>query len=267
MKTLTMRSTRTPAVFVAAVLMAVMLIPSLFSPAGAADGCGQYSFGFTGTRLLNDGISDVAGPFPIELPAGTYTVTLVAHDHHDTQVDVPTQPGEQYVVVLDSGYTSGPSTDIADDETITTTVFVNQVIEASSAITVRHLGVPGINSVDVVCVGFTPEPTIAPSNPLDPPTDVVVDPPVQDIGDPATVVREPPSVTTPSDASGDTDPVPATGDPVVPEVKGVVVAPAAQLAITGPRNHATSMILLGVLMVSVGAILVRRERRLATTNG
>jgi len=42
--------------------------------AGAQNGCGEYSYGFAGTRLLNDGISDSAGPFTIDLPAGTYDV-------------------------------------------------------------------------------------------------------------------------------------------------------------------------------------------------
>jgi LPXTG-motif cell wall-anchored protein len=230
-----------------AALFSAVLIPALSATAGASDGCGQYSYGFTGTRLLNDGISDMAGPYSIDLPAGTYTVTLVAHDHHDTQVGVPTQPGEQYVVILDSGYTSPPSTDIADDATVTTTVFPGQVIGASTSIAVHHGGVPGINSVDVVCVGFTPG-AHSDDVPAQPDIEAPVEEPVQDIGDPVGIVREP-EIVPPAE--------------ITTEVKGTVEAPPAapQLALTGPGAHAQAMVLLGVVMMSFGALLVRRERR------
>ncbi len=262
-----------------AVLLGAIVAPALFSRAGAATGCGDYSYGFEGTRLLNDGISDVSGPYPIDLPAGVYTVTLVAHDNHDTQVNVPTQSGEQYVVELDSGYTSPPSTDIPDDKILTTTVFTNQTVGASTQITVRHGGEPGINSVDVLCVGFTPEdsqdpdaevptpepPAIEPP-PIETPTsdDPVVeeptpenpvteppatDPPVQDISDPVSVTRIPQIVP------------PAV---VVPEVSGTVELPPVtpQLAITGPGAHAELLVSVGAVLVSLGVLLVRRERRL-----
>jgi LPXTG-motif cell wall-anchored protein len=246
------------ALVVTAALFMAVLIPALSATAGASAGCGQHSYGFTGTRLLNDGISDMAGPYSIDLPAGTYAVTLVAHDHHDAQVGVPTQPGEQYVVVLDSGYTSPPSTDIADDATVTTTIFPGQVIGASTSITVRHGGVPGINSVDVVCVGFTPEadsdaviegPSIpADDVPAQPDIEAPAEEPVQDIGDPVGIVREP-EIVPPAE--------------ITTEVKGTVEAPPAapQLALTGPGAHAQTMVLLGVVMISFGALLLRRERR------
>ena len=126
------------------------------SPAGAQGGCGEISFSFDGTRLLNDGISNTAGPFPAEIPAGEYTVTLIAADEHDTQVGVASQSGEQYRVVLDSGYISPLSTDIPDDVNSSTTVFNGQQIGESTSISVEHGGADGINSVDVVCVGFDP---------------------------------------------------------------------------------------------------------------
>lgn len=270
----------------AAILFVAVLVPSIFSGAGASDACGTYSFGFEGTRLLNDGISNVSGPYPIDLPAGTYTVTLVAHDHHDQQVGVPTQPGEQYTVELDSGYTSPASTDIPDELILTTTVFPNQKIAASSTITVRHGGAPGINSVDVVCVGFTPvevpppavdptdeRPSEPPSsedtanpddpevpgvvfpNPLDPPTDPPVERPTQDIGDPVGIVRDP--------DPGSETPVPANPLPIEPDVLGVIESPpvAPQLAITGPAEHASQLLGAGVVLVLLGAFLVHRQRR------
>lgn len=238
------------------VLLSTILAPALFSEAGASTGCGTYSFGFEGTRLLNDGISDVSGPYPIDLPAGVYTVMLVAHDHHDSQVDVPTQSGEQYVVELDSGYRSPASTDIPDDKILTTAEFTNQHIESSSQITVRHGGEPGINSVDVVCVGFTPEATTDPvvevPNPDAPVVTPPVETPVQDISDPITIVREP-QVAPPAS--------------VVPEVKGTVELPpiTPQLAITGPGDHAGILLIMATILIALGALLVRRERRITSS--
>lgn len=246
------------ATMVTALAITAAGLPALASPLGATEGCGTYSFGFEGTRLLNDGISDSAGPFPVDLPGGVYTVTLIAHDHHDTQVGVPTQPGEQFFVVLDSGYASPLSSDVPDDETLTTTVFSSQQIEASTSIRVQHGGTSGINSVDVVCVGFTPEPsadpTVEPPAVVVPPvvdtpaTDPPVDPPKQDIGDPVTIVR-PPDIVPPA--------------AVVPEVKGTVEFPpiTPQLAATGPGEYARTMAGFGALMIVFGAALIRRERR------
>ena len=157
-------NSRIPHRRMAVVFFAVALISLLLStattvggPLGAQSGCGEHSFGFEGTRLLNDGISNTAGPFSIDLPAGIYTVTLLGNDNHDTQVDVGTQPGEQFHVILDSGYVSPNSDDIPDDVNDVTTTFTGQAIEHSTAITVEHAGVPGINSVNPICVGFTLE--------------------------------------------------------------------------------------------------------------
>lgn len=137
--------------------------------AGASEACGEISFGFEGTRLLNDGISDSAGPFPIELAPGTYDVTLVAHDFHSEQSSVGTQPGEQFVVELDNGYVSPPSLDIPDDSDTTTTVHGSQQISTpATAISVHHLGVPGVNSVNVLCVGFDPIAETTPVEPIEP---------------------------------------------------------------------------------------------------
>lgn len=244
---------------VLAVVLLTIVVPVFSSTAAAASGCGTYSFGFEGTRLINDGISNVSGPYPIDLPAGTYTVTLVAHDHHDRQVGVAGQPGEQYVVELDSGYTSPPSRDIPDDLILTTTIFAGQQISESSAITVRHGGVPGVNSVDVVCVGFTPEPEsptvpgVVFPNPLDPPADPSVERPTQDIGVPVGIVRNPDAQT----------PQPANPAPLEPDVLGVIESPpvAPQLAITGPGDHASQLVGAGVVLVLLGALLVQRQRR------
>jgi len=244
------------AVSLTILVLGTIVAPALSSRAGATSGCGTYSYGFEGTRLINDGISNVSGPYEIELPAGIYTVTLVAHDHHDTQVGVPSQPGEQYVIELDSGYTSPRSDDIPDDLIMTVSDFQGQRLEASSEITVRHGGVPGVNSVDVVCVGFTLEAAADPSI-EDPTRDTPgvevppIEPPVQDISDPLTIVREP-QATPPAS--------------IVPEVKGTIEVPpiTPQLAITGPGDHVELLVVAGAILTFLGALLVRRERRITT---
>ena len=145
----------------ATIAASLLVAPVVAAPAFASTGCGEFSFGFEGTRLLNDGVSNEAGPFPAELPAGTYELTLVSGDQHSEQVDIPTQPAEQFVVVLDSGYVSPPSLDVPDDADEISTTHPNQEIGASTTISVRHIGSEGINSVNVLCVGFTP--TAAPA--------------------------------------------------------------------------------------------------------
>ena len=112
-----------PRAWLAAIAALTLALPLVaISPAGAQSDCGEISFGFEGTRLLNDGISNTAGPFPADIPAGTYTVTLIGHDSHDTQEAGPSQTGEQFRVVLDTGYTSALSIDIPDDANTSTTV-------------------------------------------------------------------------------------------------------------------------------------------------
>ncbi|NNC81815.1 MAG: hypothetical protein HKN94_16860 [Acidimicrobiales bacterium] len=149
----------------------VVVVPSTLS---ASSGCGTYSFGFAGTRLINDGISNDAGPFAITLPAGTYDISMVSHDNHPSPDYQTSQTGEQWFLKLDSGYVSPLTNDIPASEEWMTTMVNSQVIGETSAISVHHAGVGGVNSVNVVCVGFTPSatpdsttkvpyPTVAPS--------------------------------------------------------------------------------------------------------
>lgn len=116
--------------------------------------CGEFNFGFSGTNLINDGISDSAGPFPVVLPAGTYDVTLRGEDDHSTS-EASDQPGEQWYVALDNGWQSDLSNDIPDDMDTSTTTFTGVTIEAATAISVHHAGEGNVNSLRVVCVGFT----------------------------------------------------------------------------------------------------------------
>ena len=223
--------------------------------AAASDGCGEYSFGFLGTRLLNDGISDSAGPFPITLPTGVYDVTLESFDDHTAHPGQVDQTAEQYVVILDSGWVSPPSIDIPDDSNRATTVHRDQVIAESTAISVRHLGEGGVNSVDVLCVGFTPA-TVALGLTEDP----VDEPESSDPIDPLSLTR--PQSETPESPSDPIDPQYLTRpvqEEIEPEVQGQVET-GPVLALTGPST-ATTLALAGVVLLAMGSVLIGVERR------
>ena len=235
------------------------------STAGAQSGCGEFSFGFEGTRLLNDGISNSAGPYPIELPAGTYTITAHSFDDHVDHPGQIEQTQEQWYIALDSGYVSPTTDDIPDEGTFVTSIFNDQKIDASTSITLHHLGEGGVNSVSPMCVGFTTveEPEIAGPVIVEPPVvveaPIVIEPPVVVE---APIVIEPPVVV---EAPVIEEP------PVVVEVKQVVevkepvaaapAAPEAQLALTGPTSMTWTMIGAGFGLLLLGAALVLEERR------
>lgn len=198
----------------------------------ASTGCGEYSFGFEGTRLLNDGISTSAGSFTIALPAGTYDVTMVSHDAHDEHPGQDDQTQEQFYFTLDSGYTSPPSNDIPNDVNDMTTIVGAQEIGDTTSITVHHLGQGGVNSVDVRCVGFT---TVQVAGPDPEPEPEVVDP-------------EP-----------EPEPEVAAPAPVTPEVAAKVETPVAQLARTGPPEIVLAFAGLGLFLVGYGVVLMNLD--------
>ena len=253
-------------------LAALMTVAGIFvtgmGQAGASTGCGEYSFGFAGTRLLNDGISTSAGPFPISLPAGTYDVTLQSFDDHVGHPGQHDQTFEQFYAVLDSGWISAPSDDIADAETQATTVHSGQVIGDSTAISVHHVGLGNVNSVDVVCVGFTP--TI--------PAEVAddVEEPAIDEADPAPIdplsLQRPADNPKPSSVPRESDPIdplslerPVDTAGIEPDVQGQIET-VPVLALTGPGD-ATTIALLGVTLVALGMTFVAADRRLQAIQG
>ena len=129
-------------------------VATVAGPLGAQSEC-SFRFAFEGTRLLNDGISNTAGPFDLALDAGTYTITVISYDDHDLQPEIGTQPEESFHIVLDSGYRSPATSDIPDDVNSVTTVFEGQVIEDSTTITLEHVGIDfGVNSVQPLEICF-----------------------------------------------------------------------------------------------------------------
>ncbi|MDW3180213.1 MAG: hypothetical protein R8J94_22765 [Acidimicrobiia bacterium] len=224
------------------------------STAGASTGCGEYSFGFAGTRLLNDGISETAGPFAIELPAGTYDIRLDSHDAHDEHPGQDEQTQEQWYFSLDSGYSSPASHDVADDQNFSVTEFYGVEIPASTAITVHHLGEGGINSVDVLCVGFTPAKVAVPENvvPVEE-TEVEVAGPLPEQDE---VIEEPVVEAVAKEVVPvEVKEVVEVASPPVAEVSAQVDPPAAaQLAVTGRTQQAAIGFIL--LSFALGMLLL-----------
>jgi len=210
----------------------------------AADGgCGEYSYGFTGTRLINDGQNTSAGPFVIDLPAGTYDITLLSNDNHPSATYQTEQTQEQWYFVLDSGYQSPPTNDVPNDRQEIITNLGEVELSAATAITVEHLREGGLNSVNVECVGFTPSAIAV----LPPATTTTEAPAIAAPATVATAVVELPTTTI--------DAVVAPASTVKTEVKGVVVeAPVQQLAVTGRETDAA--VLAGILLIVLGLALV-----------
>ena len=136
-------------------------------PAGAQSECSvELTFDET-AHLLNNGVDDTAGPFDVDLEAGTYTIVVVSTDDHDVQVGIAEQPEEQFYLVLDSGYRSPATNDVPADANTVTTVFTNQTIDASSSLVLEHVRQGNVNSVFPSSVCFIQEsaatPDVAPA--------------------------------------------------------------------------------------------------------
>lgn len=239
---MTLGSTRPLRIAAATFAVAGVALVGTATAASATMGCGQDSFGFEGTRLLNDGISNTAGPFAIELPAGTYDVLVQSHDAHDLHPGQSEQTQEQWYFTLDSGYVSPVTTDVADDSNIAIDEFDGQDIAASTSITLQHLGQGGTNSVDPVCVGFTAvaveervETEAEIAGPVLPPKEVAVEAPISE------------------------EPAPAQVKAVV-EVAEAPASESAQLALTGPSAATTAMVVSGLGFIVIGGALMLEAR-------
>lgn len=261
------RSCHALRVVIVALVLSGLGIAGTTTAAGASLNCGQYSFGFVGTRLLNDGISTSAGPFTIDLPAGTYDVMMSSYDAHDEHPGQIDQPYEQWYFTLDSGFTSPLSTDVPDDSTTTVDTFEDVVIDAATSITLHHRGLGSVNSVEPLCAGFTSVTEELPRESQDP-------------QDPEGLTPEVESSNTPDSASSATDLVrpaeevprvevePATEVRVtelVPTPAAIVTTPvtgtAPQLALTGPTSQIWLAALTGASLILLGVALLIQGRR------
>ncbi len=142
--------------FAAAAGALFLSLASAAIPAGAQTEC-HAELSFDSVHLLNNGQNDTAGPFSIDIDAGTYTIIVESFDDHDAQTGIGTQPEEQFYLVLDSGYRSPATNDIADDQNSVSTTFTGQVIDASSSLVLDHARLGGVNSVWPRSVCFVQE--------------------------------------------------------------------------------------------------------------
>lgn len=243
-------------VFGALLIIAGTVLVTAPALSASDGGCGTYSYGFTGTRLINDGISTSAGPFAIDLPAGTYDITMMSNENHPYPTYQTEQTQEQWFFVLDNGYVSPPTDDVPNDSEHVVTQVGEVELEAATAISVQHLGEGGLNSVNVECIGFTPsEVSVLPPATTEAPA----------VAGPATTA--PGVATTTTTIHVDVAPVatvaPATT--VQPEVLAAVQTPEPQLAVTGAET--TVIALAGMLLIALGLALVVVTARPATTRG
>lgn len=256
---MTVRSSRTLRLAAAALVLSGAGILGTATTASAGAGCGEYSFGFEGTRLLNDGISDTAGPFTISMPAGTYDITLHSFDDHVDHPGQTEQTQEQWYFTLDSGYTSPVSSDVPDDAVSVIDNFPSETIGEASSITVHHLGQGNVNSVSPMCVGFTTVSIAVPPIVEELPETPVVEAPVVE----APVEEAAPEA--PAKVVAEVEPVPVEVKPAVeisaPAAAAPAPAPAPQLAVTGASAHTWVMFVAGAALVVLGAVLVLEERR------
>ena len=255
---MTIRSSRSFRLAAAAVVVSSAAIVGTATTASASSGCGEYSFGFEGTRLLNDGISDSAGPFTISMPAGTYDITLHSFDDHAAHPGQLEQTQEQWYFALDSGYTSPVSSDIPEDVNSVVDTFSNIVIEEATAISVHHLGEGGVNSVAPMCVGFT---SVTPE-PVEEEVVEEVDVPAaeveREVVEPDAPIEE--EVVEEADVPVEVEGVIEIRGPQAPAV-AAAAAPAPQLALTGPSAQLWAMVISGASLVAIGGSLVVGERR------
>lgn len=141
--------------FAAAAGALLLSVISVAVPVSAETDC-SFELQFQGINLLNNGNNDTAGPFDVDIEAGTYNIVVQSFDNHDAQADLglAPQPEEQFHIVLDSGYRSPATNDVPADENTATTVFRDQTVEASTSLTLEHTRVGNINSVFPISVCF-----------------------------------------------------------------------------------------------------------------
>ena len=241
-----------------AVLIGMSLLLIGWAPAGAAGDTPeigkQYCWGFTSTRLINDGISTSAGPFPIYLPAGIYDIEVQTHDNHPSPDYQPLQTEEQVYLVLDSGYTSPFTNDVPSDAEWMTTTFEDVQLGETKALTVKHrLYGTSPNSVNIIKVCFTLVGYIAPPAAVEPDVDepVIQPPPVA-----PTTPDVPAAPAAPDVPAAPAAPEPAPAAPAVTtQVEGVT-----ELALTGTSRSQT-LAITGIGMVLLGIALTLIDRR------
>ncbi len=224
-----------PTQVVAAVV--ILLGALLFGTAGTLSAqapCGgDVGVEFSDVQLLHTDSGAVAGPFSIQLAAGTYDVSTLSYDPHSTQAGASDQPMEQWRFALDSGFTSPFTSDIPLNADEVSDTWYGLRIDESTSLTLHHHGVGGVNSVWPRCISFhrvdTPD---LESTPQPPASDPDLEP-----GDATTEVTVAPEATVTPEATVAPE---ATVTPEV-EVQGVIEErPSTATSSSATSSSATS---------------------------
>jgi hypothetical protein len=205
----------------------------------------DYSVAFDASVVLQDPATTVAGPYTINVPAGTYEITMSSWLGFE---DDPAQTMEQWYFTTDSGYTSPLTTD-ASPELIWTDAFGSQTLGDTTTVTLRHKAPGGAsaNSTHPLCIGFR---TVAA------PTTTTAAPTTTTTAAPTTTTTQATAIAPASTAA------PTTTTTAAPTTTTQVVATApAELALTGPRELSMSLGLTGAALMLAGVATVTAARR------
>ena len=265
-------------------------------PTGNQCASNEFSVAFDDTVVLLDNSTQAsAGPFSVNVPAGTYDIIVSTWNGF---TDIPDQTMEQWFFETDSGYTS-PLTSDSSPALLQNQEFQNQTIGATTSVTLFHKapGMDSVNSVHPLCIGFrsvaapvtttTTEAPVVTTTTEAPVVTTTTEAPV------VTTTTEAPVVTTTTEAPAVAGPT-TTAAPAAPTTTAAPAAPATtaapaataapavaaqaettttttaaptdptaapELALTGPSELALSLGLTGAALVLAGSAAVVAARK------
>ena len=255
-------------------------------PTGNPCASNEFSVGFDASVVLIDPTTTTAGPFAVNVPAGTYDIIVSTWLGPE---DIAAQTMEQWFFTTDSGYQS-PLTNDFSPELLQNQEFQGQTIGATTSVTLHHKapGMTSANSVHPLCIGFRTveapetttttaapvETTAAPVETTEAPVETTEAPvetteaPVETTEAPVETTEAPvetteaPAETTPTTeaAAEGTEAVAAQADETTTTVREDPTD-APELALTGPSELATSLGLTGAALLLAGSAAVVAARR------
>lgn len=234
-------------------------VPRVNRPTNRTCSTNEISIAFAENTLLMAPNRGTQGPFSIDIPAGTYDITVQTWLGFE---DFPTHTMEQWYFTTDSGYTSPITTDYSPD-LVGGEIFAGQTIPASTSITLFHKAGDGAvpNSVHPLCVGLTA---------VTPPTTTTTTTAAPE----TTTTTAAPETTTTTEAPTDdgdagvggaaqtSTTTTTTTTTVAPTTTTTATAAApAELALTGPDDLSFSLGLVGASLTLAGAAALVASRR------
>lgn len=144
----------THAVAAVVILIGVLLFGTAGTLSAQAECSGEISLEFNDVQLLNSDSQSKAGPYNVQLAAGTYDVSTMSFDHHSSQPGAGDQSMEQWYFTLDSGFTSPFTSDVPANADLVSDTWRGLIIDESTALTIHHQGSGGVNSVWPRCISF-----------------------------------------------------------------------------------------------------------------